>query len=162
MDADSRGMKKEIIAVVIALLVVAGIIVAVVVSANKTSDNTAATESTSTSSTANDTPATPATNASYKDGTYSEATSFSTPGGPDKLTVSLTLKDNVVTAVKADASSSDPESEEYDNRFLAAYEKLVVGKNINDISLSRVSGASLTTTGFNEALTQIKQDAAIS
>jgi hypothetical protein len=36
---------------------------------------------------------------------------------------------------------------------------LVVGKSVDEVSLSRVAGSSLTSLGFNNALTQIKEDA---
>jgi hypothetical protein len=33
---------------------------------------------------------------------------------------------------------------------------VVVGKNINTLNVSRVAGSSLTSMGFNDALTKIK------
>ncbi|KXJ97864.1 MAG: hypothetical protein UZ19_OD1000928 [Parcubacteria bacterium OLB19] len=40
-------------------------------------------------------------------------------------------------------------------RFDGAYKTQVVGKRLEDISLSRVGGASLTSKAFNEAIANI-------
>jgi len=44
-------------------------------------------------------------------------------------------------------------------RFDAAYKAQVVGKRLDEISLSRVGGASLTSQAFNEAVATIARDA---
>jgi len=43
--------------------------------------------------------------------------------------------------------------------FISGYKPYVIGKNIDTISLDRVSGSSLTPAAFNEALGQIKTEA---
>ena len=115
------------------------------------------TGSTSTSSA---TPSATATQtAGYKDGTYSTTASYATPGGVEQMGVSLTLKNGIITDSTVSAVAIDRESRGYQNDFIAAYKGQVVGKSIDAVSLSRVSGASLTSRGFNSALTTIKSQA---
>lgn len=96
----------------------------------------------------------------YQDGTYTATGSYSTPGGQESITVTVTLKSDIVTATSAKSSSNDHDSREYQSRFISGYKSLVVGKKISDIQLSHVSGSSLTSSGFNKALDQIEQQAA--
>ncbi len=100
-----------------------------------------------------------ASDASYKDGTYTETASYSTPGGSENLTVSLELKDGAISSISATGSATSGESSEHQGQFLSAYKSLVVGKSINAVKLSRVAGSSLTSNGFNAAIEKIKEDA---
>lgn len=45
--------------------------------------------------------------------------------------------------------------------FKSGVSSLTVGKDIDDVKLSRVSGSSLTSTGFNSALDTIKTEARV-
>ncbi len=96
---------------------------------------------------------------SYKDGTYTAKGSYVSPGGNESVTVSLTLKDGVVTASTVEEGAGDPEALEYQHDFIGGYKTFVNGKDIDNIHVSRVSGSSLTSIGFNDALTQIKDQA---
>jgi hypothetical protein len=95
----------------------------------------------------------------FADGTYNAQTNYRTPGGAYKITVSLTVKDDVVTNsnVSYDASTA---KDVHSQAFSAAYKSQVVSKNLEAINLSRVGGSSLTTGAFNKALTEIKAQAA--
>lgn len=95
----------------------------------------------------------------YKDGTYTATGSYMSPGGPDQLGVTLTLKDDIVTAVSVQTKPGDKTSAHYQGIFAANYTSLVVGKNIASVHLDKVSGSSLTSGGFNDALKQIEVQA---
>ena len=95
----------------------------------------------------------------YKNGTYSATGSYMSPGGEDQIGVSLTLSNDVITAVSATNMAGDHTSSRYQDRFIAGYKTYVVGKKISDVYLTRVSGSSLTPAGFNDALNQIKAQA---
>lgn len=95
----------------------------------------------------------------YTDSTYTATGSYETPGGTESIEVTLTLADGTVQSVNAVGSASGGDAGEYQSQFLASYEPMVVGKSINDISLSRVAGSSLTSNGFNQAIEEIKRDA---
>lgn len=95
----------------------------------------------------------------YKDGTYSAVGSYMSPGGQDSLGVTVTLSKDVVTSVSLDLQPGDRTSARYMDSFASGYESLVVGKNIANLKLTKVSGASLTPIGFNNAISQIKAKA---
>lgn len=103
---------------------------------------------------------TPTTSAStYKDGTYTATGSYQSPGGPDHLGVTLTIKNDIVTDASIKAEPGDRESAYYQNIFIQNCRPLVVGKDITTLKLSKVSGSSLTSGGFNDAVAQIKAEA---
>ncbi|MCX6753104.1 MAG: hypothetical protein NTW62_02055 [Candidatus Nomurabacteria bacterium] len=95
----------------------------------------------------------------YKDGSYSATGSYNSPGGYDELGVSLVLKNDTITDINVTNMAGDGTSSRYQDRFISGYKQYVVGQKIDDIYLSRVSGASLTPIGFNDALDQIKSKA---
>lgn len=105
------------------------------------------------------TPVADTTKKTYKDGTYTAIGSYNSPGGPDKISITLTLKNNIVTSVSAIPMAGDPKSERYQQTFISGYQTFVVGKNIDTIKLTNVSGSSLTPIGFNDALAKIKEQA---
>ena len=96
---------------------------------------------------------------SYKDGTYSASGSYLSPGGRESVELTVTIKDGVITDTSLKTEASTKESEEHQELFADNYKTLVVGKNINGLSLSRVAGSSLTSNGFNDALDEIRDDA---
>ncbi len=95
----------------------------------------------------------------YKDGTYTAMGSYNSPGGPDDLTVSVTLKDDIIVDSTVTNGAHDPKSTRIQNDFIANYKPFVTGKNIDEVYLTKVSGSSLTGAGFNDALAKIKVQA---
>ena len=100
---------------------------------------------------------TPAVDSSLEAKTYTENVSYLTPARTEhKLAITLTVDKGIVTAADVvydgGAGFSNPNQE----RFDAAYEAQVIGKSLDNISLSRVGGASLTTEAFNQAVAAIK------
>lgn len=95
----------------------------------------------------------------YKDGTYQATSSYRTPESTESIGVSVTVANNVITDVSVNLSAKERDSEFYQAQFADNYKSEVVGKNINEVNLSRVAGSSLTSNGFNSALDTIKQDA---
>lgn len=110
------------------------------------------------SETTTQTPAT-STATTYKDGSYTATGSYDSPGGTEKITVHLTLANGSVTDTSAESGANDPTAHEFQDEFISGYKALIVGKDINSIHLSHVSGSSLTSQGFNRALDQIKSQA---
>ncbi len=96
---------------------------------------------------------TPAGNSSsYSDGSYTSSASYNVPHGSNSISINITLKGDKITALSTDNNYTDHESERYISRFDGAIEQEVLNVPISDISLSRVGGASLTTSAFNRAL----------
>jgi len=95
----------------------------------------------------------------YKDGTYSTVAKYMSPGGPDQISVSITIAKNVVTAANVISGAGDNTSQIHQDRFISGYKPYVIGQPISTLNLSRVSGASLTTAAFDNALNQIRTQA---
>ncbi len=115
--------------------------------------------STTTTETSTATVAEGAAGEQYKDGEYTAEGGYISPGGPQKVGVTVTLSNDVITAVSVDTSQTKGPSVEYQGKFAGGISDVVVGKNINDIDVDKVSGSSLTSGGFNEAIEKIKQEA---
>ncbi|HSX30125.1 MAG TPA: FMN-binding protein [Candidatus Saccharimonadales bacterium] len=96
----------------------------------------------------------------FKNGTFSANSSYNTPGGTEGIAVTITLNGGTISDVSISLHANNRESVEYQDRFASHYKSFVVGKNIGDVQLSGVSGSSLTSRGFNDALAQIEQQAA--
>lgn len=176
MYPEQQGNKNQK-AIAAAMVVLAVIIIAVVVTvmnkksapsdqATNTTVNTTTTADksttgppTDTSTATSDNTNTSSSNSTYKDGTYSATGSYQSPGGGEKITVSITLKDDTVTASTVSQKANNPDGEEYQSEFARNYKSQVVGKKLSAIKLSRVSGSSLTSQGFNAALEQIRTKA---
>lgn len=117
-----------------------------------------ATPSTTPSATASETAAAPAT--TYVDGTYTADGTYVDGGGvAETVTVTIRLAGDVVTAVDVTGDAASPQSRQYQQAFIGGIAGEVVGKDIDDLSVSRVAGSSLTSGGFNDALEMIKADA---
>ena len=96
----------------------------------------------------------------YADGTYTAEGSYATPESVETIVVTVTLENDIITAVDVTGDPQKRESEEYQGRFIGGIADVVVGQDIDQISVSRVAGSSLTSGGFNQAIDTIKSEAA--
>lgn len=103
--------------------------------------------------------ATPATNGDYADGTYTETGDYTSPNGAEQVEVTLTLASNVITDVTVVGFGESPNSKQFQGEFIGGIADEVVGKNIDELSVDKVAGSSLTSGGFNNAVEAIKADA---
>jgi uncharacterized protein with FMN-binding domain len=140
------------ISVLIAVLIVVG---AIAIGQKKSTDPAASDGAASTSAS----PASTTQASSYKDGTYSASGAYLSPGGDEKIDVTMTVKDNTIADSSVNQVPSTHDAELYQKKFKDNFLPLVIGKKLNDISLSHVSGSSLTSGGFNKAVEQIRQHA---
>ena len=104
-------------------------------------------------------PAEEASDSTYADGTYTAEGSYATPETVETISVTVTLQDDVVTAVDVTGNPSKRESVQYQGEFIGGIADVVVGKRIDELAVSRVAGSSLTSGGFNQALETIKAEA---
>ena len=95
----------------------------------------------------------------YADGTYTASGEYVSPAGTESVTVTLTLKDSVVTEVSSTDSAENPKSQYFQKQFADGIASAVVGKPIGSVALTVVNGASLTSKGFMDALEKIKGEA---
>jgi hypothetical protein len=96
---------------------------------------------------------------SWKDGTYNSSGGYQSPNGPETVDVSITVANNVITEIVVTPNASNSTSQRYQGQFAEGISVETVGKPLDALSVSRVSGSSLTSGGFNQALEAIKADA---
>ena len=104
------------------------------------------------------TPASPSIR-SYKDGMYTVSGAYESPAGIEDMSVSITIKAGKIETTEITPKANDSKSLRYQEAFVGAYKPLIIGKSIDDARLDTVSGASLTTIGFNDAIDKIKAQA---
>ncbi len=95
----------------------------------------------------------------YKDGTYSSDGTYTSPNGQETVGVELTLAADKVSAVNITVHPSNPNTKKFQGEFASGIAAQIVGKDIDDLNVSKVAGSSLTSGGFNEAVEQIKSKA---
>lgn len=96
---------------------------------------------------------------SYKDGTYEVVGEYISPGGNESINVNLVLKDGVVTDATVVSNATRPNSVKFQGQFIGGFKDQVIGKNIDEINITKVSGSSLTPKGFMDALNKVKVQA---
>lgn len=101
----------------------------------------------------------PASSSAYADGEYTATGSYTTPGGRESVTVTVTLTNDVVTALTVEGSAERGDSQRYQSEFIENISSEVVGVAIDDLNVSKVAGSSLTSSGFNDAISQIVTEA---
>lgn len=101
------------------------------------------------------------TSAEYTDGSYEALGQYVSPAGPSEVTVAITLEDDIVTDVVVTPHATEGNSIQFQGQFADGIAAVVVGKDIDTLTVSRVGGSSLTSGGFNDALAQIKAEALV-
>ncbi|WP_285319926.1 hypothetical protein [Pseudarthrobacter sp. lyk4-40-TYG-27] len=96
---------------------------------------------------------------SYKDGTYSAEGNYVSPNGTETVGVQLTLAAGKVTDVQITQHPSNPNTRKFQGEFAGGIAAQVVGKNLDELNVSKVAGSSLTSGGFNQAVGKIKSEA---
>lgn len=96
----------------------------------------------------------------YLDGTYNSQISYRTPEGNYSMNVTLTVMNDMVKTANT-VFDSRTARDSYTKKFSKSYTTQVTGKDIDNINLSRVGGASLTSEAFNKAVADIKNQAKV-
>ncbi len=96
----------------------------------------------------------------YVDGDYTASGSYVSPNGEETIDVTLSLEAGTVTAVEVTPNPTNPNTEMFQGQFAGGIAAQVVGRHIDELDVDKVAGSSLTSGGFNDALEQIKADAA--
>lgn len=95
----------------------------------------------------------------YQDGTYSADGTYVSPNGTETVGVELTLASGKVTAVNITQHPSNPNTRKFQGEFAGGIAAQIVGKNIDELNVSKVAGSSLTSGGFSQAVQKIKAEA---
>ncbi|MFT4156768.1 MAG: FMN-binding protein [Microbacterium sp.] len=137
-----------------ALVGVAGLLVLSGCSGAADAEDTSSTDSSSSTDSGS-------SSTTYTDGTYTAEGSYQTPETVETIAVTLTIADDIVTDVEVTGDPQARESEHYQGQFIDGIADEVVGVALDELNVSRVSGSSLTSSGFNEAVESIKEQAAV-
>ncbi len=97
---------------------------------------------------------------SYRDGDYTADGSYSAPSGTETISVDLRLENDIVMGVTVTPHATEGNQRKFQNQFADGIAAEVLGKDIDELSIARVAGSSLTSGGFNDALDEIKTQAA--
>jgi uncharacterized protein with FMN-binding domain len=81
----------------------------------------------------------------YADGTYTAIGQYG--GLPSSIGVSVTLVDDVISAVTVTPHATDPTSLDYQTRFAQAVPALVVGRNIDEVNCPKWPVPAVRPTG---------------
>ena len=104
--------------------------------------------------------ATTASSSVYTDGTYTAIANYSVShGNVNSINLTLTVSADKITSASSTNKFSDGESAAYIDSFKSSLSSSVVGKPLGGFSYSRIGGASLTTSGFLQALKSIQNNA---
>jgi uncharacterized protein with FMN-binding domain len=95
----------------------------------------------------------------YADGDYAATGEYGAQ--PSHITVRVTLKDGVITAVTVTPHAFAPRSLELQRAFADAVPKVVIGRRIDQVKVAKLAGSSGTPKGFNDAFRQIREQAAL-
>lgn len=96
----------------------------------------------------------------YADGTYTGSGSYQNPAGAESVTVTVTVKGDVVQSLNVASNAVNGTTKQMQGLFIAGVNQLVVGKKLDEVGVSgNVNGSSLTGTGFNNAVALIKAGA---
>lgn len=159
-ESNSKRTTTTIIILIATALLIGGV---VFVSQQSKQKDTATKTSVAKIDTASkkQTPATQSnTSASYKEGSYTATGSYQSPGGSQEIKVNIKLaSDGTISDTSAQGDDKSSDSKFYQSSFISNYKDKVVGKKIDDVSLSHVGASSLTSDGFNNALEDIKNQA---
>ena len=103
----------------------------------------------------------PAGSREFQDGEYTATGTYIPPSNTkEEVTVSLTLSDGVVTDLEVSTSGNHPTSKRYQAEFTDGVQQEVVGKPLDEVKVDKIASSSLTSSGFNKALDEIKSEAA--
>jgi uncharacterized protein with FMN-binding domain len=106
-------------------------------------------------------PNTDETVSSYKDGTYTADGSYDADDGDvhEDIDFALEVVDGKVASLELIGEAGHPISKHHQEDFMAAMPAQIIGKDIADLQVETISGASDTTTGFKKALADIQKQA---
>lgn len=93
------------------------------------------------------------------DGTWTASGTYETPGGAQRLDVTVTLDDGEVRALRVDPAAVNSTSRRFQERFASAVVDEVVGLPLADVQVDRLAGSSSTGRGFMAALEAVVRGA---
>ena len=90
--------------------------------------------------------------------TYTTTVEYDVPEGAESNSFSLVIKDGIISSIEVGITTTNKASLKYQQDFAKNIASIVVGQKISELkTIDRVSGASVTTTAFNDALLKLQQ-----
>ncbi len=90
--------------------------------------------------------------------TYATTVEYDVPEGTESNSFSLVIKDGIISSIEVGITTTNKASLKYQQDFAKNIASIIVGQKISELkSIDRVSGASVTTTAFNDALLKLRQ-----
>ena len=86
----------------------------------------------------------------------SETVDYSVRRIPESITVNIALNGSTVTDLQLSQNPGSGQSAAIQDAFAAEIKSYVMGKNLKDINVSRVAGASYTTNAFMQAIKKMQ------
>lgn len=102
-----------------------------------------------------------ASSARYQDGSYTAQGSYLTPGGDESIGVRLSVAADRIVSAQVEVKATSPTARQFQSQFVTRYADQVVSRDLASVDVSRLAGASLTSLGFDNALTQIRSAARV-
>jgi len=87
---------------------------------------------------------------------FTEKVDYSVRNFSESITLNMTLNGTIITDLQVSQNASNGDSASYQDAFAAEIKSVVVGKNIKDINVSAIAGASYTTAAFMQAISKIQ------
>lgn len=127
-----------------------------------TSDTSSSTTTEPTAAATTDSGSSDSASGAFVAGTYKGDGSYSNPrGNIEKVHVSMTITaDGTIESVDVTGTTDGAESAQYQGLFISGISDEVVGKKIDELNVTVVSGSSLTSGGFMQAVDAIEAEAA--
>ncbi len=97
--------------------------------------------------------------AHYRDGSYTVGGTYQSPAGREDIDITLVIENDTVIDAVFVGKTVNPTSTILQGMFAQGFKGAVIGKRVDDLSLTVVNGSSLTPKGFNDALAKIKAQA---
>lgn len=161
LPSGSKGSRQTLGLIAIALFVLLGVGIVVLKSKSKSIPPTPVPLEGQSLSPTNSLEISETQPSSYQDGAFEATGNYQSPGGPEEIGVKLTLTGGVIENVEVTSRATLPKSKLMQADFVENYKPFVIGKNIDEVVLTKVSGSSLTPKGFNDALEKIKLEAKV-
>ena len=165
VEAQKKGMNTSLMVVLLVVVVIAGLVGYQMINKKETEEVIVETPvvpeptNTETASGIVESGTDSADLATYKNGTYAVIGEYKSPAGPEEIDVTIILEDAIIRDVTVVAKATNPVSVKRQGAFVEGYKTLVIGKNIDEVELSKVAGSSLTSQGFNDAIEKVKMQA---
>jgi major membrane immunogen (membrane-anchored lipoprotein) len=94
-----------------------------------------------------------------RDGSYQVTQKYRTPEGTSAAVFAITISNGLISQATTTYQSGDRESQKYVSLYNAGFGTATIGKSLKDIDEVYISGASLTSAAFDQALVSLKQQA---